>query len=103
MKSAFSEQTELLAESLHRPLRRIGGATGASDLVFLAEVRDQVRQALGVGGRKEGAVLIALAVVLGEMREVLLEEGKEDGRRARLQKKWVGENVIRTGFGCRSD
>jgi carbonic anhydrase len=37
-----------------------------------------MRQALAIGGRKKGAVLVALAVVFSEMREVLLEEGKNN-------------------------
>ena len=101
-----SEQVQLLVEGLHRPLGREGwpfAAVGARHFVFLAQVRDELRQALAVGGRKEGAVLIALAVVLGEMREVLLEEGKEHGGRAGLQKKRVGENVVGSGFGGGAD
>src|ERR1700731_2850915 len=81
-KCSCSEQIQLLIERLDRPLGRKGSriAMGVRDFVFLAEMRGQLRQALGIGGRKEGAVLIALAIVLGEMREVLLKERKEDCR-----------------------
>src|ERR1035438_161818 len=76
---------------------------GARDFVFLAKMRDQLRQALAVRGRQKSAVLIALAIVLGEMREVLFEEGKEYGRGARLQKKRVGQNVFGASFGSGAD
>src|SRR5450631_3891383 len=79
----LSEQIQLLVERLYRPLGREGRAfsmVGARDFVFLAKTCDQLRQTLAVRGRKKSAVLIALAIVLGEMREVLFEEGKEYGR-----------------------
>src|ERR1700722_7977313 len=102
-KCSCSEQIQLLIERLDRPLGRVGGAAGTGDFVFLAEMRDQVREALAVCGREEGAVVVALAVVLGEMREILVKGRKEDCRRARLQKKRVGENVVGACVRSRAD
>jgi hypothetical protein len=98
-KFVLLEQIQLLIESLDRPLRGIALAAGAGNFVFLTQVGDKVRQALGVGGRKKRAILIAPTIVLGEMGKVLLKERKEYGRRARLQKKGVGENVVGAGIG----
>ena len=39
--------------------------------------------------------MIALAIVSHQVREMLLEEGKKDRGRARLQKQRPGENVAR--------
>src|ERR1039458_3245761 len=101
-----SEQVQLLVEGLHRPLGGEGWpvtAVGTRHFVFLTQVGDEVRQALGIGGRKERAVLIALAVVLGEMREVLREEGKEHSCGAGLEKERVRENVVRSSSGGGAD
>src|SRR4029077_1530303 len=101
-----SEQIQLFVKGLHWPLGcegRAFAAVGPRHLVFLTQVRDEVRQAFAIGGGKEGAVVIALPVVLGEVREVLFKKGKEHGGGTRFQKKRVRENVIGSGFGGAAD
>jgi hypothetical protein len=44
-----------------------------------------------------------MAIVFGEVREILFEEGNKHGRRAGLQKKWIREQVVGAGFGGRAD
>src|SRR5215467_11694708 len=100
------EQVQLPIEFGDRPLRREGGAllaVSAREFVFLAKTRDQLREPLGTCGREKGAVLVALAIVPGEMREVLLQEWKEHRCRARLEKQRVREDVVGTGVGRGAD
>ena len=87
----------------HLVAKASAAAVGARHFVFFAQTSDELRQAFAIGGRKECAILIALPIVLGEVREVLFEEGKKHGSRAWLQKKWIGEDVVGAGFGCGAD
>ena len=72
------------------------------DLVFLPEVRDELRQTLAVCRRKKRVILIALSVIFDQVREILLEEGKKDRGGAGLQEKGIREDVVRACLGSRS-
>ena len=73
------------------------------ELVLLAQVQDQLRQAFAVRRRKKGTTLITLPIILRQMGKILFEKGKKDGRRARFQKQWVGKNVISARFRSGAD
>ena len=73
-----------------------------SDLVFLAEVRDELRQALSVCWRKKCMILIALPVVFDQVRKILLKEREKDGGRTGLQEKRIREDVIRACLSGRA-
>src|SRR5208337_3104245 len=95
------EQVHLLG--LLRP--RMGALAAraelAADAVLLAEARHQFRDALAVGLADEGAFSEALAILLGQPRELLLKKWEEDARRARLQEQRIGVDVFSAGlFGC---
>src|SRR5271156_6215817 len=99
------EQRQLLVERLRRPLALIWRSprVGAGDAVFLAEAGDELRHALAIRLRQERAVLIALAIVFDQLREVLFEEGKKNCRGTGLEKQRSGKDVAGSGGGGRAN
>ena len=99
-RHCYRKQRQLLVQSLRGPL--VGTSfreDRVADAIFLAEARDKLCHALAVGRRQKRAVLIALAIVLDQLREVLLKEGKENRCRTGLQEQRSGEDVAGSGCG----
>ena len=69
------------------------------DLVFLPEVRNELRQTLAVRIRKKCVILIAFPVVFYQVWKVLLEEWEKDCGGTGLQEKRVCEYVVRARLG----
>jgi len=58
----------------------------AREPVLFSKARYELRQALSVRGREEGAVLIPLTIALSQMRKVLPEEWEKHGSGAGFEK-----------------
>lgn len=75
----------------------------AADAVLLAQASHQLRKALPVRLRKKCAAGIALAVALGQLGKVRFQKRQKHCRRAGLQEKSIGENVLASGRSGSAD
>ena len=97
------EEVELFFKRLRGPLRRVSAPPTPAEFVLLAETGDELSETFSISRREERSILITASIVLHQMRKVLLEEWQKDGCGARLQKKWIGEDVVRSRLGGRTD